>query len=125
MNQIKNGLIIIKIKKSGGIKMFNKDKSMVENLDKIDMLRTKILLEKREVNEACENVANDSKLLLELTQYISKESKIKALILAHFDGLVMLVDDLIININTLESFIQRVYKVSENGDIKTIYDFLD
>ncbi|EME8072397.1 hypothetical protein NXO51_002538, partial [Enterococcus faecium] len=60
--------------------MFNKDKSMVENLDKIDMLRTKILLEKREVNEACENVANDSKLLLELTQYISKESKIKALI---------------------------------------------
>lgn len=125
MNQIKNGLIIIKIKKSGGIKMFNKDKSMVENLDKIDMLRNKILHEKREVNEACENVANDSKLLLELTQYISKESKIKALILAHFDGLVMLVDDLIININTLESFIQRVYKVSENGDIKTIYDFLD
>ena len=105
--------------------MFNKDKSMVEKLDKIDMIRTKILLEKREVNEACANVANDSKLLLELTQYISKESKIKALILAHFDGLVMLVDDLIININTLESFIQRVYKVSENGDIKTIYDFLD
>lgn len=37
----------------------------------------------------------------------------------------MLVNDLIININTLESFIQRVFKVSENGDIKTIYDFLD
>ena len=105
--------------------MFSQDNSMVEKLDKIDMIRIKILLEKREVNEACANVANDSKLLLELTQYISKESKIKALILAHFDGLVMLVDDLIININTSESYIQRVYKQSENGDIKTIYDFLD
>lgn len=105
--------------------MFNKDNSMVEKLDNIDMIRTKILFEKREVNEAYESVANDSKLLFELTQYISKESTIKAIILAHFDGLVMIVDDLIININASERFIQRVYKVSENGDIKTIYDILD
>lgn len=73
---------------------------------------------------AVSNLEKNSNLIVELTEYIAEYLKLKKIIL-HGSNEAIYIDNFIIKMDYKDKSIQKVFLRTENGDIKTIYDFLD
>lgn len=84
------------------------DKTMLQNLEAIDIVRDKLLCENRELNDFLLYITANSKLQLDLSEYIKQDTVIKAIIAVSIDLALMFVDDLVIVINITDNYIQSV-----------------
>lgn len=95
------------------------DKTMLQNLEAIDIVRDKLLYDYRELNDFQLHITENSKLQLDLSEYIKQDTVIKAIIGVSMDLALMFVDNLVIVINITDKYIQSVYTCN---DVNLIYN---
>lgn len=95
------------------------DKTMLQNLEAIDIVRDKLLYDDIELNDFQLGITANSKLYLDLSEYIKQDTVIKAVIGVSIDLALMFVDDLVIVINITDNYIQRVYTCN---DVNLVYN---
>lgn len=100
---------------------YKNDKTMLQNLEAIDIVRDKLLQENRELNEYLHYITANSKLQLELSEYIKQDTVIKAIIAVDIDLALMFVDDLAIFIDITDNYIQKVFTCIYD-DVTLVYN---
>lgn len=95
------------------------DKTMLQNLEAIDIVRDKLLYDDIELNDFQLGITANSKLYLDLSEYIKQDTVIKAVIGVSIDLALMFVDNLVIVINITDNYIQRVYTCN---DVALVYN---